>query len=219
MSKALCNQHCTVNIVKIALCYEHHGIRILLLGQCCLQCAIATWLNSGEFTLFQRKLQYVAKYASFVLFFGTKYSSVLLFTLFTSLEIVTHHKNHDIIYFYFWSDGQQKGPLQRTIEFFGQTNNIKVHFKEQQKLRQLQVFQGPYHIYQVFQGHINQKQDLQVGIALVLTQITSEINSQLCQQVMNGNGSSSKHDNVQEILQWFEKNFNDMSPIQSHRLN
>ena len=96
-----------------------------------------------------------------MLFFGTKYSSVLLFTLFTSLEIVTHHKNHDIIYFYFWSDEQQKGPLQRTIEFFWSDQQHKSPFQRTIEITSTSSFSRPiYHIYQVFQGHINQKQDL-----------------------------------------------------------
>ena len=114
MPKSLCYwhfgsvlKHHTVNTVNSnvlrALSFKHCVISTVLKGNMQMQCYFIvlqtpsykdsvvsnvlkeTWPTSREFTLFQCKLQYVAKYAFLCYFFGAKYSSVLLFTLFPSL--------------------------------------------------------------------------------------------------------------------------------------
>ena len=51
----------------LALCYQQCAKSSVL-----LRCFSTTWFNSGEFTLFWRALQNVAKYAFFVLLFWAK---------------------------------------------------------------------------------------------------------------------------------------------------
>ena len=75
---------------------------------------------SGEFTLFCRKLKYVAKYAFFVLFLGLKYSSVLFCTLFPSLKIYCIFLEYISIYV---RDG--KSVQNSTDEYFSPKNSTK----------------------------------------------------------------------------------------------
>ena len=78
---ARCYEHCAFNTVLLALCYQHCAISTVLLALCyqhcakssvLLRCFSTTWFNSGEFTLFWRALQNVAKYAFFVLLFWAR---------------------------------------------------------------------------------------------------------------------------------------------------
>ena len=97
---ARCYEHCAFNNVLLALCYQHLAISSVLLALCyqhcakssvLLRCFSTTWFNSGEFTLFWRALQNVAKYAFFVLLFWAK---IFIRAIFYAFSISGSSQDH-----------------------------------------------------------------------------------------------------------------------------
>ena len=74
-----------------------------------LRCFSKTWFNLGEFTLFWRKLQNVAKYAFLVLLFWAK---IFICAIFYAYSISAHHINYQVRVV-------QKGNWKRTIANWG----------------------------------------------------------------------------------------------------
>ena len=88
-------QYCAISTVLKVVCYkdsaDQQSTKTSCLAQCCLtRCCLAQFQYHSANTLFWRKLQYVAKYALFVLFFSLQFVSVLFFTLFPSLQLTQY---------------------------------------------------------------------------------------------------------------------------------
>ena len=75
-----------------ALCYQHCAKSSVL-----LRCFSTTWFNSGEFTLFWRALQNVAKYAFFVLLFWAKIFIRAIFYAF-SISVYDRMETLDLMF-------------------------------------------------------------------------------------------------------------------------